>query len=170
MREIFERQTNLQQQEIFYSKSLTLKGLSGKSAQGFVDYWFNEATKVQDRGWWFQLDMHGGKNSAVAKVANNATAYAHRDKLYIIQFYDRIPNGTYPADGFNLLNGWFSATTASLAPSDFGSYINYADTGYDKATAQQRYYGENLRQLQRLKAKYDPGELFYSPVSIQPIP
>jgi hypothetical protein len=39
------------------------------------------------------IDMHGGKNSAVSRVSNDQTAYAYRDKLYIIQFYTRIPSG-----------------------------------------------------------------------------
>jgi Berberine and berberine like len=158
------------QQENFYAKSLTLKGLSGTSAQKFVDYWFDNATQVVDRNWWFQLDMHGGKNSAVAQVPNNATAYAHRDKLYIIQFYDRITNGTYPANGFAFLDGWVAATTSPLPVSDWGMYINYADTSLDRVTAQRVYYGENLRGLQKLKAKFDPLELFYNPLSIQPVP
>jgi len=42
--------------------------------------------------------MHGGKNSAISSVSNTATAYAYRNKLYIIQFYDRIEEGVFPAD------------------------------------------------------------------------
>ena len=144
--------------------------MSGKSAQNFVDYWFNNATKLTNRNWWFQLDMHGGKNSAISKVSNKETAYAHRDKLYIIQFYDRIPEGVYPADGTKFLNGWVDATTKPLAPGDWGMYINYADTTLDRETAQRAYYGSNLRRLQQLKAKYDPQELFYYPQSIKPVP
>jgi hypothetical protein len=49
-------------------------------------------------------------------------------------------------------------------------YINYADTTLDRETAQRVYYGSNLRRLQRLKAKYDPTELFYYPLSINPMP
>ncbi|KAK3387771.1 carbohydrate oxidase from Microdochium Nivale in complex with substrate analogue [Podospora didyma] len=155
-------------QEIFFAKSVTLKGLSGKSAQNFVDYWFNNATQLTSRNWWFQLDMHGGKNSAIAQVDNDETAYAHRDKLYIIQFYDRIDSGIYPTGGEKFLNGWVDAVTAPLAPSDWGMYINYADTTLDRETAQRVYYGKNLPRLQALKAKYDPKELFYYPQSIKP--
>jgi len=46
------------QQETFYAKSLTLKGLNGTSARNFVDYWYNTAPK-NTRSWWFQLDLHG---------------------------------------------------------------------------------------------------------------
>jgi len=47
--------------------------------------------------------------------------------------------------------------------------INYADTELSRDAAQKLYYGSNLRQLQKLKAKYDPTELFYYPQSIQPV-
>jgi len=64
--------------------------------------------------------MHGGQNSAIASVSANATSYAHRDKLYIIQFYDRIDNGTYPAGGQSFLTSWVNAVTAPLKESDWG--------------------------------------------------
>ncbi|KAK8858978.1 FAD binding domain-containing protein [Apiospora arundinis] len=156
-------------QENFYAKSLALKGLNGTSAQNFVDYWFETANKIVNRNWWFQLDMHGGQNSAISQVSNRDTAYAHRDKLFIIQFYDRVPNdAVYPADGFSLLDGWADATTAPLPASDWGKYINYVDANLDQATAQRLYYGVNLPRLQQLKAKYDPEELFWYPQSIKP--
>ncbi|KAH8879815.1 carbohydrate oxidase from Microdochium Nivale in complex with substrate analogue [Thozetella sp. PMI_491] len=157
--------------ENFYAKSVTLKGLNGTSAQNFVNYWFDTANQVLDRDWWFQLDMHGGDHSAITQVPNSATAYAHRDKLYMIQFYDRVdPNATYPANGFSFLTGWVATITEPLPASDWGMYINYADTNLDRATAQHLYYGENLRKLQKLKAKYDPTELFYYTISIEPRP
>jgi len=64
--------------------------------------------------------MHGGQNSAIASVSANATSYAHRDKLYIIQFYDRIDNGTYPAGGQSFLSSWVNAVTAPLKEGDWG--------------------------------------------------
>lgn len=113
--------------------------------------------------------MHGGRNSAISLVSNDQTAYAHRDKLYIIQFYDRVPTSSvYPSDGTKFLNGWVDAVTSPLAPGDWGMYINYADSTLDRETAQRVYYGHNLRRLQQLKAKYDPTELFYYPLSIKP--
>ena len=46
------------QQETFYAKSLTLKGLNGTSLTNFVNYWYNSGPK-NSRSWWFQLDLHG---------------------------------------------------------------------------------------------------------------
>jgi hypothetical protein len=50
--------TQWMQQETFYAKSLTLKGLNGTSLSNFVNYWYNSGPK-NSRSWWFQLDMHG---------------------------------------------------------------------------------------------------------------
>ena len=55
-----------------------------------------------------------------------------------------------------------------MAKSDWGMYINYADSSLSRATAQDVYYGASLPRLQRIKAAVDPKELFYYPQSIQP--
>ncbi|KAK8096352.1 uncharacterized protein PG998_014220 [Apiospora kogelbergensis] len=155
----------------FFAKSLTLNSLNGTAAQQFTDYWFNNATKV-DRKWFIQIDASGGPMSAVASKSNNETAYAHRDKTFIIQFYDAVAaNMTYPDNGLSLLDGWVSAVTTALQASgnnDYGAYGNYPDSTLNRRTAQSLYYGVNLEKLQKLKAKYDPGELFYSPQSVEP--
>lgn len=132
----------------------------------FVKYWFETARNGQN--FWFQMDMHGGKNSAVTKVATDGTAYAHRDKLFLFQLYN--PSfGSFSASGFDFLTKWASTTVEPLASSDWGMYINYADSQLTKAQAQQNYYGANLKRLQKLKAAVDPKDLFYSPLSIQPV-
>ncbi|KAK6074472.1 glucooligosaccharide oxidase [Seiridium cupressi] len=155
-------------QETIYSKSLELTGLNGTAAQNFVNYWFDVAKGVTSRSWYFQLDMHGGKNSAVTNGNHDLSSYAHRDKLYLIQFYDRQYIGAYPADGPPFLDGWVGNTTAALANADWGMYINYADSSLSRTMAQDAYYGVNLPRLQRIKAAVDPTELFYNPQSIQP--
>lgn len=144
-----------------------MTGLNGTSASNFVDYWFGPARNV-NRIWWFQLDMHGGSNSAIWKADTGLTSYAHRDKLYLVQFYDRVFQGDYPADGFGFLDGWVATTTSPLAQSDWGMYINYADARMDRTTAQEMYWGKNLPRLQQVKAQIDPEELFYYPISIEP--
>jgi hypothetical protein len=155
------------QHETFYSKSLTLKSLTGQSAKDFVNYWYGPATK-NSRFWWFQIDLQGGKNSFTASADTTLTSYAHRDKLYIVQLYDRVYFGDYPSDGFSFLDSWVSNTTSSLKADDWGMYINYADARMDRDVAQKVYWGKNVAQLQKIKAKFDPNELFYYPISIKP--
>jgi FAD/FMN-containing dehydrogenase len=159
--------------ENFYSKSLALKGLNGTSAQNFVNYWFDKARTIEDpnnlRFWFFQLDIHGGKNSQISKVGQDATSYAHRDKLYLIQFYDRYENNmTYPASSLPFLDGWVETTTKPLPKGSYGAYANYADPRLPRQTAEDLYYMDHLPRLQKLKAKYDPKQLFYYPQGLEP--
>ncbi|KAK5741293.1 hypothetical protein LTR17_003999 [Elasticomyces elasticus] len=134
-------------QQTFYAKSLMLKSLNGTSAEKFADYWYKEAPS-NDRAWWFQLDLHGGKYST---------------------FYDQSFFGDYPSDGFDFLDDWVSQTTASLPKSDWGMYISYADSSLNQTYAQDVYWGENVPRLQSIKAAVDPEEVFYYPQSIKPV-
>ncbi|ROV95962.1 hypothetical protein VMCG_08023 [Cytospora schulzeri] len=153
----------------FYATSLTLKDLSGKSLTDFVQYWHNTALKFAKGGWFVQLDLHGGPTSAVSTVSNSATAYAHRDKAFLIQFYHFYDdNKPYPPGGIKLLREWVDSTTESLQKGDWGMYINYVDSQLDRVTAQRLYFGENLERLKLLKKRYDPTEVFYYPQSIEP--
>lgn len=154
----------------FYATSLTLKDLSGDTLASFVRYWHRDAIALSTSGWFVQLDIHGGLNSAVSAVPNSATAYAHRDKTFLIQFYHFADNDDtyYPASGIDILQNWVKATTASLQEDDYGMYINYSDSQLDRQTAQKLYWAGNLERLRLIKKRYDPEELFYYPQSIEP--
>ena len=110
----------------------------------------------------------GGANSAIAKVAANATSYAHRDKLFLYQFYDRVFSGSYPSNGFPFLQNFISSATSTMKSEDWGMYINYADTQLDQTTAQNNYWRANLPRLQQIKKALDPTEVFYYPQSVRP--
>lgn len=114
--------------------------------------------------------MHGGKNSAVGSVAGDATAYGHRNKLFLIQFYDRVAgnNGQYPANGFDFLDGWVDTTIAAVK-EDWGMYYNYADVRMTKDDALWNYWGDNAWRLQDIKQLVDPNNVFYNPISIEPV-
>lgn len=153
----------------FYATSLTLKDLEGKALASFVRYWNNYAISSREGGWFVQLDIHGGVNSAVSAVPNSATAYAHRDKLFLIQFYHFCGNDEpYPSRGINILKKWVEVTTASLQEGDYGMYINYSDSELDRGAAQKLYWAGNLERLRLIKRTVDPNELFYHPQSIEP--
>ncbi|KAI1474410.1 putative glucooligosaccharide oxidase [Daldinia eschscholtzii] len=154
-----------QVQENFYGKSLELKGLSGTAAKNFADYWLDVAKKETTR-WYIQLDLQGGKNSAVWKADPELTSYAHRDKLYILQFY--MTTSGAPDKAFKFIDDWAETTIAPLTSDDWGMYFNYPDTNLNRTRAQEMYWGKNLARLQKLKAELDPKELFYYPVSISP--
>lgn len=82
-----------------------LKGWTDDSLEAFVRYYYHN-TSSNSRSWWMQLDLHGGSNSAVTNGDHSTSSYPHRDKLYLMQFYDRVFFGQYPSNGFQFLDGW----------------------------------------------------------------
>jgi hypothetical protein len=52
--------------------------------------------------------------------------------------------------------------------TQWGMYINYADTQLDRNAAQDLYWRGSVTRLQRIKRAVDPGDVFYYPQSIQP--
>ena len=147
-----------------------MNGLNDTAAKNFVDYWYGTANKQIDRKWFFQIDAAGGNTSAYSRPGNNATAFAHRDKTLIIQFYDAVGNNmmAYPDGGTSFLNDWVTNVTTALPLGSWGAYANYPDPTLGCKEAQTLYYGTNLPRLRQLKLKYDPDDMFSYPQSIKP--
>lgn len=153
----------------FYATNLTLQDLAGESLNNFVLYWHTKAIDFHPGGWFFQLDLHGGPTSSISSVPNSSTAYAHRDKRFLIQLYHYADNEKpYPLEAISLLKAWIKTTTKPLQNGEWGMYINYVDSEVDQGTAEKLYYGENLQRLRELKKRYDPTQVFYYPQSISP--
>lgn len=115
------------------------------------------------------MNIHGGATSYISQTANTATAYAHRDKLLLFQFYDSVGgSGVWPEDGFSFLQGFRATITDSLEDGEWGMYANYPDTQVESDQAQRLYWLENLDRLKEIKAKWDPTEVFWDPQSVSP--
>ncbi|OYV59677.1 MAG: hypothetical protein B7Z69_06485 [Actinobacteria bacterium 21-73-9] len=114
-----------------------------------------------DRGLAF--DGYGG---AVNRVASDATAFIHRDKVAGVQATYSWGSGSSPdevASGARWLR-WLGAEV--IDPAE-GAYVNYIDpTLTDWARA---YYGSNEARLSRVKALYDPTDRFRFAQSV-PLP
>ena len=97
--------------------------LPKNAMQAVCDYWTNTARSVS-RDWFIIIDMYGGKNAKIPTVASNSMSYAYRDKfLYMYELYDRVPSGSYPANGLSFLNGWADAFTKNLNESQWVSLL-----------------------------------------------
>ena len=87
-----------------------------------------------------------------------------------MQFLDQVvvPGQEYPSDGFDFLNGWVDAiaTAQGMTPEEMGMYANYADDSLSVSQAHQAYWGENYRELRRLKGVFDPENVFSNPQGI----
>lgn len=120
----------------------------------------------------FQGSLNVGKvafesaGGAIAKPAPTATAFAHRDIRYVVQYQSRWrPDSSQSVADANI--AWTQATYESMRPWLSGSaYQGYADPKL--ADWQQQYYGVNLPRLRTIKRKWDPDNIFRYPQSIPP--
>lgn len=107
-----------------------------------------------------QLRMLGG---ALARVPNDATAYAHRDSRIMVNvasFYEG-------EDDRPRRLAWVTEFAGAIRQSDAGAYVNFlADEG--EARVHAAYPGEAFARLAEIKRRYDPTNLFRLNQNIPP--
>jgi FAD/FMN-containing dehydrogenase len=110
------------------------------------------------------FDSWGG---AINRVAPSATAFVHRRARASAQYVVEFPAGV-ARSSVNKARSWLEGWYASLRPYVSGeAYQNYIDP--DLADWEHAYYGANLPRLKRVKAKWDPDDVFHFAQSI-PLP
>lgn len=140
------------------------------------DYLAGDKQGEAGGGLWFVA--YGGK---VNTVASNATAMPQRDSILKAIFLTGWPNPADEAKYLKWIREWyrdtFAATGGVPVPGDNvdGSYVNYpdkdlADPEWNKSGVpwSTLYYKDNYPRLQRVKAKYDPRDVFNHALSIRP--
>ncbi|MBP0936979.1 FAD-binding oxidoreductase [Streptomyces sp. KCTC 0041BP] len=108
-----------------------------------------------------QLRVLGG---ALARVPSDATAFAHRQSRIMAHL-----SAVYadPAEA-DLHEKWVEEFTAAIRQSDSGAYVNFImDVGQDQMR-EAVYPGATWDRLARVKATYDPANLFRSNHNVPP--
>eukprot|EP01006_Ploeotia_vitrea_P010345 TRINITY_DN26875_c0_g1_i1.p1 TRINITY_DN26875_c0_g1~~TRINITY_DN26875_c0_g1_i1.p1 ORF type:complete len:494 (+),score=46.38 TRINITY_DN26875_c0_g1_i1:37-1518(+) len=106
------------------------------------------------------MDSYGGQ---INKVAPDATAFPHRDTLFVIQYLEY---WYWKIDDPIRSQEWIRGFYADMRPHVSGqAYRNYADSDLDDW--QHRYYGKNYQRLQTVKQQYDPHNVFHYQQSVQ---
>jgi len=103
-----------------------------------------------------------GLGGAVAEVPSDATAYFYRKALSNISFFStwKTPEGADP--GIR----WVREFRKDMEPFTKGVYVNTPDLSIKNWS--KAYYGRNFERLTKVKAKYDPENVFNYPQSIPP--
>lgn len=103
-----------------------------------------------------------GLGGAVAEVPNDATAYFYRKALSNMSFFATwsTPEGATP--GIR----WVEDFRRAMRPFTQGVYVNTQDLSIKNWP--EAYYGSNFKRLTKVKAKYDPENVFHFPQSIPP--
>ncbi len=105
-----------------------------------------------------------GPEGAVNHVSSSATAFVHRDALFLAQYTTDWTNGAATA-GISNQHAWLRSFWRSMRPYASGqAYQNYIDP--DLTTWRQAYYGANYIRLTQVKHTYDPTRLFTFPQAI----
>jgi FAD/FMN-containing dehydrogenase len=107
-----------------------------------------------------QLRVLGG---ALARVPNDATAFAHRDRRLFVNiaamYVDPAETDTHDA--------WVAGLADSLGGGEAGGYIGFLGDE-DEGTVRAAYPGPNWERLRELKRRYDPDNLFRLNHNIRP--
>ncbi|MFF2089459.1 FAD-binding oxidoreductase [Paenibacillus sp. NPDC058174] len=99
---------------------------------------------------------------AISRVAPRATAFYWRKAKYYVEWNSSWVKQSNAARNIALVR----ETRRKLQPYIVGSYINVPDQGIKNSGPV--YYGKNYARLKRVKAKYDPQNVFNNPQSIPP--
>ena len=99
-----------------------------------------------------QLRVLGG---AMARVPNDATAFAHRDRGLFVNaaamYMDGAETDTH--------NAWANEVADSLGRDGAGGYVGFMGPA-DEATVRAAYPGATWDRLREVKRRYDPDNLF----------
>lgn len=101
---------------------------------------------------------------AMARVAPDATAYPQRNAHYIMNVHTRWADKARD----DACRAWARDVFARTAPYSMGTaYINFMPE--DETDRVNGVYGGNLKRLQEVKARYDPGNLFRVNHNVKPV-
>lgn len=153
-----------------YVKSIETHGsepLSLESLTGFFEYLYDVATPTGS-GWFIIANLYGGGDSVITSFPpstdpSSTSSYAGRDAGYVWQLYGQTATTLPPFidDIVGFIAGMVDAFGAEVA--DLPAYPAYADTEFDQAASQERYWGAGAERLRGIKAVLDPKGIVYNP-------
>ncbi len=107
-----------------------------------------------------QLRVLGG---AYARVPNDATAFAHRDRALFVNVAAMYMDAGETDDH----DAWTSATADAMGRDGAGGYVGFLGAE-DEATVRGAYPGATWDRLREVKRRYDPTNLFHLNHNIPP--
>jgi FAD/FMN-containing dehydrogenase len=109
-----------------------------------------------------QIRVLGGVNS---RIANEATAFAHRKSRFMVSFLAMYGGGP---DEAAAQERWVTESLAAAAPVSNGSYVNFLAAAETDRAATAAYPAAALERLRQIKRRYDPENLFRLNFNISP--
>ena len=104
---------------------------------------------------------------AVARVPRDATAYSARDVAHTMSI-----DAVWLANQDDTLGpsetGWARAFLQALQPHSAGVYVNFLDSDDDVSRVREAYGDHPYLRLAKIKAEYDPENVFHNNKNIKP--
>jgi FAD/FMN-containing dehydrogenase len=145
----------------YYWKSTNLAGFSDDAIAIIADHGY---TASSPRSYAVMFHMGG----AVARVPDDATAYAGRDvahNIVIEGVWLPDESGAHAAAETAWARRFLHALQPHRAP---GVYVNFLDSDDDTSRVREAYGDHIYRRLAEVKAKYDPDNTFHHNKNIPP--
>ena len=144
----------------YYWKASSLTGLSDAVISVVADHAY---TASSPRSYAVMFHMGG----AVARVPDDATAYAGRDVAHNIVIEGVwLPEESGEHAGAE--TAWAREFLDALEPHRTGVYVNFLDSDDDTSRVREAYGDRIYRRLAEVKARYDPDNAFHHNKNIPP--
>jgi len=137
-------------------RNMLVDAIDRRSAESIMDYLSSSAAM-------FSVAQLRVLRGAVARVADNATAYAHRRRFAMIN----IGNLVQSVDDLAGLKPWVDAFEKAIQRGPEAAYVNFLmDEGPERV--RRSYPGGAYERLAAIKRRYDPTNLFRLNQNIAP--
>ncbi|KAF7554215.1 hypothetical protein G7Z17_g3051 [Cylindrodendrum hubeiense] len=157
--------TGRESPSFFYLKSAIFRPET-RIPDNVVDQLF-EYISTTDSGtddWDLEFQAGGGKNGA---FPSSETAFPHRDASFVALLY-ATTSGIVTATTTSFLDGLHALARSGNPDAYYGEYAGFTDAKEEPDQARYHYYGSNLKRLEKVKAAYDPLNVFYNHQGVLP--
>jgi hypothetical protein len=138
-------------------RSMYLEGLHDEIVEAIVSH---TGRSISPFANFVQLRVLGG---AMARVPASETAFGHRDKQFMLSVIAEWDDKAEDAPQ----RAWVEQCFADLRPHAAGVYVNFLQNE-GEARVREAYQAETFERLARVKAQYDPTNLFNQNQNIKP--
>ncbi len=141
-------------------RSMFLDGIDAETTASLLQH----LSKPSSPMVMLQFRVLGG---AMARVPSDATAFAHRDKKYLVTIINAWMNPASTQAELDNHRAWTEAVWRTLQSHANGVYVSFLGDE-DESAIQQAYPPDTYNRLAAIKRRYDPTNIFKGNRNIPP--
>ncbi|KAL7267896.1 hypothetical protein RUND412_009501, partial [Rhizina undulata] len=161
-----------QEHDTFFVKSLVTPESQPLTKDALVNFFNYLQTHGENytNDWFIIVNLYGGGDSLInvpppSTSPNSTSSFAHRDSLFVFQFYANTPTHEPPFD-YNMepfLGEMVKSLIDKMPGAEFAGYANYVDPTLKVDTAHKLYYMGGYEKLKAIKEEVDKDMVFWFP-------